>query len=413
MRYEQMEILKNNTEQKVCLFGAGVIGCTWAYDLLDAMGFCISFYCDNRKEQGIEIRNGVKTISTETLYLLGKDVLVFVTVTAKYQESIMEQLKANGISNAVGMDWGFLSEFIESLIEINDESVKERFKNILDDTEYLKRIFRYRVGYPLDLNCPQTFNGKLQWLKIYDKNPAYTQMVDKYEAKKYLAEQIGEEYIVPLLGVYDSFDEIDFAKLPQQFVLKCTHDSGGVAICKDVNYFNKAAAKKALENNLKINFYWVGREYPYFNVKPRIIAEKYIENNEGKELIDYKFMCFNGRVKLIFTCSERFGTGLKVTFFDLNWNKMPFERHYPSSQMNIPKPQNFAKMITMAEKLSADIPFVRIDFYEINGHIYVGEITFYPGGGMEEFSPQEWDRELGTWLKLPIENRIRENRSAN
>ena len=271
-----------------------------------------------------------------------------------------------------------------------------------DDERFLKRKFKARLGYELDLKNPQTFNEKLQWLKLHDQKPEYTKMVDKYEVKKYVASIIGEEYIISTLGVWDRFDDIDFSKLPDQFVLKCTHDSGGIIICKDKSKLDIQTAKKKINNSLKRNYYYVGREWPYKDVKPRIISEPYLTNVLETELKDYKFMVFNGEVKCSFVVSNRFQPdGIKVTFFDMDWEKMPFERHYPRSQEPLDKPQNYSKMISLAEALSKNIPFVRVDFYEVQGNIYFGEMTFYPGSGFEEFTPSEWDKTLGDWIRLP------------
>lgn len=277
--------------------------------------------------------------------------------------------------------------------------------NHMKDEKYLKKRFNYVFGYKLDLNNPQTFNEKLQWLKLYDRKPDYIKMVDKYEVKDYISQMIGQEYIVPTIGVWERFDDIKFDELPNQFVLKCTHDSGGLVICKDKNNFDLIGARKKIEKSLKYNYFFMGREWPYKDVKPRIIAEKYMENDGNDEaqgeLTDYKFMCFNGEVKCSFTCHNRYQEGgLKVTFYDRDWNVMPFERHYPRSIEGLPKPSNYEKMIKLAEKLSKGIPFVRIDFYESGGKIYFGEITFYPGSGFEEFTPTTWDYKLGSWIDL-------------
>ncbi len=273
--------------------------------------------------------------------------------------------------------------------------------NNVSDEEYLRQIYRFRMGKDLNLDNPKTFNEKLQWLKLHDRKPEYTTMVDKYEVKKYVADIIGEEYIIPTLGVWDNVGDIEFDKLPNQFVLKCTHDSGSIVICKDKSKLDFEEAKKKLKKGLDRNLFWYGREWPYKDVKPRIIAEPYMEDGKAHELIDYKFMCFNGVVKCSFTCSERFTeSGLKVTFFDKDWNVMPFERHYPASKNPPKKPINYDKMIQFSEKLSKGILFVRVDFYEINGQLFFGELTFYPGSGFEEFTPEEWDYKLGDFLKL-------------
>ena len=254
----------------------------------------------------------------------------------------------------------------------------------------------------LDLEKPQTYNEKLQWLKLNDRKNGYTKMVDKYEAKKYVASVIGEQYIIPTLGVWEKFKDINFEILPKQFVLKPTHTSGDVFICKDKNNIDYKKLKKKVNKWLKRKYYFLHREWPYKNVKPRIIAETYIENKEEIGLKDYKFMCFNGKVKCSFVCTNRNSKqGLSVDFFDLNWEKMPFTRHYPNSGEHINKPINYNQMLQLAEKLAKNIPFVRVDFYEVNRKIYFGELTFYPGAGFEEFSPEKYDRVLGEWLDLP------------
>lgn len=430
-------------------------------------------------------------------------------------------------------------------------SSKKIFR-LLGDEMFLKLKFHGTLGMKLDLNNPKTFSEKLQWLKLYDRKPEYTQMVDKYEVRKYIAKSIGEEYLIPLLGVYSKFEDINFDVLPNQFVLKPNHTSGDVFICKDKSAIDFARLKKEINMWLKRSYYWAHREWPYKNVKPRIIAEQYMTDGDGRDdlldykvhnfngvpkmvlvcedrfsehgmshdiftaewehipvqrhasrnseipiekpvklkemlelsqrlsvnipfvrtdfytvqnkvyfgeltfypgtgmlpfepdsydkmfgdwlvlpapesvrggvillkgntyvlihtqaiaeevLTDYKFMCFSGKVKCSFTGTERFSSeGLKVTFFDRNWNRMPFARHYPSSSKEIKKPEQYEKMLELAEQLSTGIPFVRVDFYEVSGKIYFGEMTFYPGTGMEEFEPEEWDYTLGDWIELP------------
>jgi hypothetical protein len=277
------------------------------------------------------------------------------------------------------------------------------FKLIPDD-KYLKIKYRLLFGKELNLNNPKSFNEKLQWLKLNDRKLEYTQLVDKYEVRKYITDSIGNEFLIPLLGVYDNFEEIDFDKLPNQFVLKCTHDSGGVIICKDKSRFDIKSAKKKISKHMKRNYYFAHREWPYKNIKPRIICEKYMEDDSGNELKDYKLMCFNGKVKCTFVCLNRKSSaGLNINIYDIDWNIMPFQRPtHPNSGTNENKPQNYKKMIEFAEILSKDIPFLRVDFYEINGHLYFGELTFYPGSGFEEFKPNKYDELLGSWIQLPI-----------
>jgi hypothetical protein len=227
-------------------------------------------------------------------------------------------------------------------------------------------------------------------------------MVDKYAAKKYLSDAVGAEYVIPTLGVWDTFQDIDFATLPDQFVLKSTHDSGGVVICNDKSKFDYAAAKRKIRKSMRTDYAMISCEWPYKNIPRRIIAEKFMVDDSGRELKDYKLICFNGKVKCSFTCSNRNKPGgLYVNFYDMDWNPMPFVRHYPRNPVEIAKPTCFDEMIRIAEVLSRDIPLVRIDFYQVQGRPYVGEITFYPGSGMEEFTPEEWDFTLGSWIELP------------
>ncbi len=273
--------------------------------------------------------------------------------------------------------------------------------NVLSDRFFLKILYRVHFGKRLNLRDPKTFNQKLQWLKLYDRNPKYSILVDKYEVKEYIAKTIGEQYVIPTIGVWNTVDEIDWKSLPNQFVIKCTHDSGSVIVCKNKEDLDLKKACDSLGKCLKRNMFYWGREWPYRNVRPRIIAEKYMCVDKP-ELTDYKFMCFNGKVKCTFLCTNRFSEGgLRVTFYDNDWKKMPFERHYPSELVPAEKPHCYDEMVFLAEKLSSGIPFVRVDFYEIGGHPFFGEMTFFPGNGTEEFTPEVWDTFLGDMIKLP------------
>lgn len=283
-----------------------------------------------------------------------------------------------------------------------------RYPKLFSDKQFLKVLYRKFMGSELNLECPKTFNEKLQWLKLYDHNPKYTQMVDKYEAKKYVAGIIGKEYIIPTLAVYNSTSEIDLNALPDRFVLKCTHDSGSVAICKDKKTFNKVDAFAMLEKGLKKNFYWENREWPYKNVKPRIIAEAYLEDNDTNELRDYKFFCFNGEAKVLFIAENRQGDKeTSFDFFDADYRHLDIRKgHHPNADTPPTKPQSFEEMKRLAGKLSQDIPHLRVDFYEANGKIYFGELTFTSGSGFTPFEPEEWDLKFGQWLKLPSKKTI-------
>ncbi|MEX2512332.1 MAG: ATP-grasp fold amidoligase family protein [Cyclobacteriaceae bacterium] len=251
------------------------------------------------------------------------------------------------------------------------------------------------------LENPKTFSEKLQWLKLYDRNQEYTKMVDKYQVREYIKEQLGEEYLIPLIGVYDSFDEIDFENLPAKFVLKCTHDSGGLVICKDKSKLNIKKAKQKIKRSLQRNYYDPTREWPYKNVKPRLVCEKYMVDESGIELKDYKIFCFNGEPKVIQVDFDRFN-GHKRNFYDTNWNYIAVEYKYPTySEKEFKKPEKLKDMVKFAKILSKGISFIRIDFYLINSKVYFGEITFYPESGFGKFIPESYNELLGTWMDLP------------
>lgn len=275
---------------------------------------------------------------------------------------------------------------------------------IFPDKLYLSIYYRLNMRKRLDWANLQTYNEKLQWLKIYHREPVMTDMVDKYQAKKYVADRIGEEYIIPTLGIYDSVDEIDFDTLPDQFVLKCTHDSGGIVICTDKSKLDKGAARKKLRKFLKRGYFWLNREWPYKNVPHRIIAEQYMVDESGYELKDYKFFCFDGEPKALFIATDRGRKDeeTKFDFFDMDFKHLPIKNGHPNSPRPIACPPGFEKMKELAAKLSKGHPHVRVDFYDINGHVYFGELTFYHWSGVVPFDPEEWDYTFGSWIKLPI-----------
>lgn len=274
--------------------------------------------------------------------------------------------------------------------------------NSMEDEKYIKRLFKAKMGYPLDLNNPKTFNEKLQWLKLHDRNDIYTTMVDKYAAKQYVSSIIGEKYIIPTLGVWEKFEDIDFSVLPDQFVLKTTHDSGGVVICKDKSRFDFKEAQEKINSSLKSNFYYQFREWPYKNVKPRIIAEEYMEDESTHELRDYKFFTFGGVPKALFIATERNSCAeTKFDFFDADYNHLPITNGHPNADVMPSKPQKFEEMKMLAAKLSQNIPQLRVDFYEANGRVYFGELTFAHWGGFVPFEPKEWDKIFGEWILLP------------
>ena len=273
---------------------------------------------------------------------------------------------------------------------------------IRNDELYIKlRYFSGMKKFP-DLQHPRTYNEKLQWLKLNDKHTEYTRLVDKYAVKEYIEKLNWGGKTIPTLGVWDRFDDIDFAQLPNQFVLKTTHDSGGIVIVKDKGKMDMQKARKKLEKSLQRKYFLMSREYPYKDVKPRIIAEKFMVDESGTELKDYKFFCFNGEVKFLFVATDRpFDT--RFDFFDADFNHLPFKQGHPWAKKEIKKPANFEEMKRAAAALSKGMPHVRVDLYNINGEIYFGKLTFFHFSGVVPFEPAEWDEKIGDYLKLPCD----------
>jgi hypothetical protein len=272
---------------------------------------------------------------------------------------------------------------------------------LFPEKTYLKILFYLKMGKPLDLNNPKTMNEKLQWLKLYNRKPEYTQMVDKVLAKEYVAKLIGEKYVVPTLGVWNHFDEIDFDQLPNQFVLKTNHCGGGdgVVICKDKNTLDKVAVKKKLEKALKIDISRSLVEWPYRNIKRKILAEVYL----GDHLTDYKFYCFDGDADVVMNCIERETGHPKFYFFDKEWNLRRLNKRGKEAPegFSLPKPEGMDEMFDIAARLSEGLPYARVDLYNVNGKIYFSEITFFPASGFDKNRLPEADLYFGEKIKLP------------
>lgn len=289
-------------------------------------------------------------------------------------------------------------------------SIKHKLKSILleifiksvPDEFGVKYRFRKKFGYNLDLSNLKTFNEKIQWLKLFDHNNLYTILADKYLVREYVKDKIGEQYLTKLYNVWDSANLIDFDQLPEQFVLKTNHASGTNIICSNKNALGEIdLVVKKLNKWLKIDYHLLGKEWAYKNIKRKIICEELLTMPNGEDLVDYKFMCFNGKCEYIFICSNRYSeNGLNVDFYDTKWEKQPFQRHYPNSNIVHKRPNCLDKMIELANKLSESIPFVRVDFYLIENRIVFGEMTLYPGSGFEEFTPFEWDEKIGCLLNI-------------
>ena len=277
------------------------------------------------------------------------------------------------------------------------------FRRWMSDETWIKLYFRYNMGYKLDLKKPKTYSEKLQWLKLYDQKSEYSKMVDKSTVKEYVAKILSDDFIIPTLGVWDRPEDIEWDQLPDQFVLKCTHDSGSVCICKDKTIFNRENAINKLRSGLNVDYYRTNLEWPYKNVKPRVMAEKYIAPESGtNDLPDYKFFCFNGIPHYCQVISGR-QVDMRVDFFDKDWNHQPFHEPRDTQFADVmpEKPRKFDVMWDAAMKLSHDIPFSRIDFYEVGDKVLFGEITFFPTGGRGGFSPEIYDEILGKLIHLP------------
>ena len=271
----------------------------------------------------------------------------------------------------------------------------------MNDRTFIKYEFFSGMRKFPDLKNPKTYNEKLQWLKLNDIHPEYGRLVDKFEAKQVVNQILGgDAYTIPTLGVWEKFEEINFDSLPEQFVLKTTHDSGSVVMVKSKREMDVRKVRAVIERSLKHSYFYEHREYPYKYVKPRILAEQYMVDESGKELKDYKFFCFDGEPKMFFIATDR-PTDTRFDFFDVDFNHLPFRQGHPWATREIKKPDGFDAMLEVARKLSKGYPHVRVDLYNIRGKIYFGELTFFHFSGNVPFEPAEWDYKIGTWLKLP------------
>lgn len=273
---------------------------------------------------------------------------------------------------------------------------------VLPDEFFTKVRFKLTMGYWMDFNNPQTYNEKLQWLKLNDIHPEFTKLVDKIDAKEYIAKKVGKQYIIPTIATWNSVDEINWDTLPNQFVIKSTNDSGGVVVCKDKSRLNIQQARKKLKKLGKRDYSQISKEYPYKAVPHRFIAEEYMEDESGFELKDYKIFCFDGKAKFLFVATGRQSNDIRFDFFDIEYNHLPVINGHPNADSIPPKPVNFDKMIDLAEQISNGMRHVRVDLYNINGKIYFGELTFFHWSGIVPFEPFEWDVKFGEFLKLPI-----------
>lgn len=273
---------------------------------------------------------------------------------------------------------------------------------LLPDKWYLMLRYRMKFHRWPDLKNPKLYTEKVQWLKLHDRKPQYIAMVDKYQAKSYIADIVGEQYIIPTYGIWERFDDIDFDSLPNRFVLKCTHNSGGVVVCLDKQSFDFENARKVINSCLKENYYWHSREWPYKNVKPRIIAEEYLYDREypDESIMDYKLLCFSGEPRLLYYAEENTDDPYS-DIYDMDFKKLNLQFPEPNSNVVATMPENFEEMKKVARKLSEGLAHLRVDFYSVNGKVYVGELTFYHCAGLVDIRPEHWNQTLGEWLILP------------
>lgn len=292
----------------------------------------------------------------------------------------------------------FIKAISHPIVTIQNQLIS---RGLLSDKKHIQMVWKRKMGYNLNLDAPKTYNEKLQWLKLHDHNPLYTTLVDKFAVKEYVASKIGSQYIIPTLGVWNSFDDIDFEQLPDKFVLKVTHDSGGLVICRDKKTLDQESVKLKIEKSINTDYYKQGREWPYKNVPRRIIAEQYMEDKFTGELRDYKFFCFDGVVKAMFIATDRQNRDEPYfDFFDDQFNHLPVKHGHPNAPIVPEKPLCFDEMKRLASILSKNIRHVRVDFYEVDGKVYFGEMTFYHHSGMVKFDPPNWDTIFGKWIKL-------------
>ncbi len=280
--------------------------------------------------------------------------------------------------------------------------IKQTIMRLLPTKWWVKIDYRFHMGKSCDLKNPQTFNEKLCWMKVYYGSAERGGLVDKYLAKQYIADKIGPEYVVKTLGVWDRFGDIPFNDLPGRFVLKPGHTSGNVLICKDKSKLDLIALKKEVDRWMRRDFYHQGREPEYKNIKPHILAEELLAGKDGKEVPDYKFFCFDGIPRAVYLCEDRFGEeGVKLCYYDMQWNPLPFRKVHTVLGEPIERPAAFDEMVRICKILSEGFPFIRLDMYDVQGKVYMGEMTFYPDSGVKAFENEDWDRMIGSWIKLP------------
>ena len=373
-----MKLYETLKTKPLILYGAGDRG-VYDYGELSCFGIVPLAFCDKQKT-GVEPRTGLPIISPRELITRHGDAYVIVCSDIYYDE-ILRDVMTLGIS-------------ADRIIRPAD------ILDAMPDAEYIEAMFRHKLGYTLNLDKPRTFNEKLNWLKLNDRKPLYTIMADKIAAREVIAAKIGEEYLVPLLGVWDDAEAIDFSSLPGQFVLKCNHDSGSVVVCADKQKLDVTVEKEKLRERLGDSWYWHSREWVYKDMKPRIMAQQYL----GENINDYKILTFGGEPRIIQVVYDLF-VEQKRNLYTVDWEYVPVSQHFPTDPGHIiEKPAMLPKMLECSRILARGIPHVRVDFWEVGGRLYFSEFTFYCDAGFSKFEPYEYDELLGGWLELPGED---------
>lgn len=408
MNYKEFERIACEWNGKTCIFGAGLIGRTWGFEIIKAAGFNVDYYADNAIGGNTVIRDNVKTIDVQELYRYGTDILILLTVCKDYQKDIVKQLYSYGNKNIICIDDMFGQVLYNSIETANDISVYERYRMFMDDEKYIIQRFEYLMSYKIDINNPRTYNEKINWLKINDRNPEYVKMVDKFLVKEYIASLIGEEYTIPTFGIFEKSEDINIDSLPNEFVIKTTNDSGGVYICKNKKREEIIRIISKLTQNILVDYYLPNREWAYKGVKHRYIIEKYLNDfmSEKDGILDYKIHCFMSEPTYIEVIGNRdFGNhSAKEVIYDINWQRQNWSfEDYPVFEDDIPRPRLLELMLEKSRILCKNCKYIRVDWYCNDESIVVGELTLYPNGGFCNHKgtwTKEKDMFLGNKIKL-------------
>ncbi|WP_196805392.1 ATP-grasp fold amidoligase family protein [Butyrivibrio sp. NC3005] len=404
MDCEKLFQLEESITKEVCLYGAGKYGQGWGMKIVTDLGFQVSCYIDSKisgKCNNIDVFNFDYLLKNKDKYF------VFVTVGGNSGKEVCEILENNGINDYYWLfEDGWFSEIPEYLENVKNESIRSRFDYFLNDKKYLEYRFVQERGYEFDIDNPVTLNEKIQWLKVNNRKDIYTLLADKYKVKNYFEENFGKEYVIPTLFVSDCVDDIKIENMPDiPFVLKCNAGSGDVKIIRDKSNVDWNYIKNHFSKCLKYNYYWMDREWCYKNIEPVIMAEKLLLTEDGKLPNDYKIHFLNGIPQFVYCSIDREGLNYRK-MYNMEWKKLDFAwcSHTKGREvLNGPEidcPKTFDKMIDIGKSIAKESPYVRVDFYDLDGKLYCGEVTFYHGGGYNRFDPEEYDRIFGEKLVL-------------